>query len=108
MLISCVVEVAVHSWYTGDLRDVQADAIARVTKLFEPKMGSLGRMCAVDDISTCIKFDGTTRRNYIDYVRVLAPTEDIYPGSKLAYIALRSLRLSVDYSDRGQSDDVAI
>lgn len=108
ILINVVVEVAVHSWYTGDLRDVQTETEARINAMFKPRMGLLGRMLALDDISEAARYSGTNKLGYVDYVRVLSPTQDIYTNSNLEYIGVRSLRVSVVYSQRSSTDGITI
>lgn len=104
ILVPVTVEVAVHSWYTGDLRDVEIRSARKITDLFKPRAGILGRMLAVDDISDCCRIDGKQRLDYVDYVRVISPEEDLTPGSMLEYIGLRSVRVTAVYSKRGDSN----
>jgi hypothetical protein len=104
ILVPVVVEVAVHEWYTGDLRDVELRSMRKITELFKPRAGILGRMLAIDDLSDCCRIEGKQRLDYVDYVRVLSPEEDLTPGSKLEYIGLRSVRVTVVYSKRGDSN----
>ena len=108
ILINVVVEVAVHEWYTGDLRDVQTGTEARLAAMFKPRIGLLGRMLALDDISEAARYSGSNKLNYVDYVRVLSPTQDIYTNSNLEYIGVRSLRVSVVYSQRSSTDGITI
>lgn len=108
ILINVVVEVAVHEWYTGDLRDVQTETEARISAMFKPRIGILGRMLALDDISEAARYSGSAKLSYVDYVRVLSPTQDIYTNSNLEYIGMRSLRVSVVYSKRSSTDGVTI
>lgn len=108
ILINVVVEVAVHDWYTGDLRDVQTETEARLAAMFKPRIGLLGRMLALDDISEAARYSGSNKLSYVDYVRVLSPTQDIYTNSNLEYIGMRSLRVSVVYSKRSSTDGLTI
>lgn len=101
LMVQVVVEVIVHSWYNGDLREVEDRCRNEITKLFRPRPGILGRTLAIDDISDACKYAKGVRINHIDYVRVLGPETDLTPSSKLEYIALRSLRVTATYSKRG-------
>lgn len=104
ILTTVSVEIGLHDWYSGDYRTVEQVSSARVTKLFEPRAGILGRMLSHSDIVAAIKNDANGRAlDYIDYVRVLSPTDDLRPGSKLEYIGLRSIQIVAVTSNRGDS-----
>lgn len=104
ILVGVVVEVAVHDWYMGDKRDVELRCERKINELFKPRAGILGRMLAIDDISDSCRIENRQRLDYIDYVRVLSPEADLTPGSKLEYIGLRSVRVTVVTSNRRDSN----
>lgn len=104
ILVPVVVEVAVHDWYSGDLRDVEERSRLKINELFKPRPGILGRMLAVDDISDACRIDNKQRLTHVDYVRVISPEQDLTPGSMLEYIGLRSVRVTAVYSKRGDSN----
>lgn len=104
ILTSVAVEIGVHDWYSGDYRSLEQAAQTKVANLFRPRVGLLGRMLSHSDIVAAIKNDDDGRTlDYIDYVRVLSPSDDLKPGSKLEYIGLRSMQVVAVTSNRGDS-----
>lgn len=104
ILTSVSVEIGLFDWYSGDYRTVEQTAQAKIAKLFEPRVGLLGRMLSHSDIVAAIKNDATGQAlDYIDYVRVLSPSDELRPGSKLEYIGLRSMQVVAVTSNRGDS-----
>lgn len=71
-----------------------------VRALFKRRAGVLGRRAARDDMATAIKFVGDVRRQGIDYVTVINPTTDIVPSSRMQWVDLRNLKLSISYTER--------
>lgn len=94
------IEILVDS--SQNIEAVKTKAEARVRALFKHTPGTLGKRLAVDDIADAIKLDGDVRVKGIDYSRILSPSEDIIPQSKLEYVGLKSLNILVKYSEREQ------
>ena len=99
--VSVNVVIAVFDGYPIDLRDVEAQALAQIQALRQPRIGSLGRMLALTDIVSACNSESGVRLPHIDWVKVLSPTQDIPCGS-LEYIWIKDIRVRAVYSDRAQ------
>jgi hypothetical protein len=101
LLIDLYLEVYVFS--SVDRTAMEATLTKDVSALFERRRGSLGRKIALNDIMDAVRFessDTTKRRAGIDYATVVSPTQDVSPNSRLEYVGLRNLRITVKYTDR--------
>ena len=98
ILIDAEIEVKV----TDDVDITTLYPILRdaVRALFKRRSGILGRRAAKDDMATAIKFNGDKLRSGIDYVTVINPTTDIVPSSRMQWVDLRNLKLSISYTER--------
>lgn len=72
-----------------------------IKKLFLRNDTTLGKRLSRSDIDDAIKYDESKqRREAIDYIEILSPSEDIIPSDVLTYVALRNLNLNVVSSER--------
>lgn len=100
ILVDLNVEVSVQDWV--NLQEMKATLREAIIDLFKRKPGMLGKRFSKSDVIDVCKFipDEDTRRDGVDYVEVLSPTNDLEPDSKLEYVTLNSLNVFVKYTER--------
>ena len=100
ILVDLNVEVSVQDWV--NLQEMKATLREAIIQLFKRKPGMLGKRFSKSDVIDVCKFipDEDTRRDGVDYVEVLSPTNDLEPDSKLEYVTLNSLNVFVKYTER--------
>ena len=100
ILVNLSVEINVEDWV--DLEEIRATIRAAIIELFRRQPGRLGSRFSISDVVDVCKNDPVTERprEGVDYVRILQPTEDIVPESRLEYITLNSLNIFAKYTER--------
>lgn len=100
ILVNLSIEVNVEEWV--DLEEIKSIIRAAVIELFRRKPGRLGSRFSISDVIDVCKNDPETEkpRDGVDYVRILEPSQDIEPASKLEYITLNSLNIFAKYTER--------
>lgn len=83
-------------------RDVWQSRIEKdLADFFRRRTGTLGRMLDPSDLHDLCKLDDKgLRREGLDYVRILAPTTPVVPGTSLEYVAPRKVTVQIKYTDR--------
>lgn len=99
ILVDIRVEVAVYDDVNLQL---MRDTINQVIQsMFKHTPGTLGKRYAVSDLDEAIKYENReTRREGIDYVRILSPIEDIVPSTPLEFVSPKSINVLVKYTER--------
>ncbi|AQT28587.1 putative base-plate wedget subunit protein [Erwinia phage vB_EamM_Yoloswag] len=105
LLIDCVINVYLYQDAPGTKQSNEDSLTAAVSALFERRRGLLGQRLALSDIMDRVKYDYTdpdqpTKRPEVDYVSIPSPLQDVIPNSKTEYVALRTIRVVVSYSER--------
>lgn len=98
LLIDVTVDIKVTK--STDIAALESEIRKAIADLFKRKRGVLGRRLALDDISQAINFKDGIKREGIDYINILEPNRDIIPSSRLEFVDLRNLRISLNYSER--------
>jgi len=103
--IDCVIRVTLFQDAPGSKQTNEDNLSAAVQKLFERRVGILGKRLAISDIMDRVKYDyanpdSPVKRPEVDYVNLDSPLQDIIPNGKTEYVALRSIRVIVSYSER--------
>jgi hypothetical protein len=98
LLIDVTLDIKVTK--STDIAALESEIRKAIAELFRRKRGVLGRRLALDDISQAINFKDGVKREGIDYINILEPNRDIIPNSRLEFVDLRNLRLSLNYSER--------
>lgn len=102
ILIDVLIEVYVFKDVDASL--LEADLTKAVQKFFSRRKGLLGRTLEPSsDLVSVIKLDETGQaRVGIDYIKIPSPSKPIVPTSKISYVAPRSIKVVVKYSQRSR------
>lgn len=105
LAIDCVINVTLFQDTAGSKQDNEDKLTLAVEQLFTRKSGLLGKRLALSDIIDRIKYDYTdpdnpVKRPEVDYVNIQSPVQDIIPNSKTEYVAARTVRVIVSFSER--------
>jgi hypothetical protein len=99
ILTDISIEVAVFS--SVQIKEMQSTSVKALEDMFKHSIGSLGKRLAVSDLVDSITLDSMgIRRPGVDYVKVLKPTEDIVPTSRLDFVSPKSIKVLVRYTER--------
>lgn len=103
--IDCTIRATLFQDAPGSKQSNEDNITQAVMQLFERRNGLLGKRLALSDIIDRVKYDYTdadnpTKRPEVDYVNLDSPLQDIIPNSKTEYVAVRNIRVIVNYSER--------
>lgn len=96
--IDISVEVAIFEGYEPAVE--KSVAIESVKTLFKHRLGVLGRKFMLSDLEDAIKITEGERRESIDYIKIVNPTENVIPKDSVSYVALRNLNIFVRQTER--------
>jgi hypothetical protein len=82
--------------------EIKALIYERVTELFKPRLGTLGRKIARSDIIHAITSIPNPIREgpAVDYVTLDIPANDMDPGGRTNYVWLRNIEINLTYTKR--------
>jgi hypothetical protein len=100
ILVDISIEVYVYEDQNTEM--LKTEILEDINKFFARRTGILGRaLIPSSDLDRVARrtLDNKIREG-VDYIKILSPTVDIIPASKIEYVSPRSIQVLVKYTDR--------